>query len=93
MPKATKPSSTARGYGAPHRALRAEWQRVVDAGAAECWRCGREVKPGDEWHLGHDDNDRTKYRGVECPKCNTEHGGRHGAAVTNAMHQMTSREW
>jgi hypothetical protein len=92
MPKA-KATTNERGYGAKHQATRAEWQRVVDAGAAECWRCGQAIRPGDDWHLGHDDHDRTKYRGPECPSCNTKTGGRNGAAVTNAKVQMVTREW
>lgn len=91
MPKAG--TTNERGYGARHQQKRAEYQRVVDAGAAECWRCHEAVMPGDEWHLGHDDNDRSKYRGVECVPCNTKQGGRNGASVTNAKHQMTTREW
>lgn len=90
MPMAT---THERGYGRPHQLKRAEYQKVVDAGAAECWRCGKPIRPGDDWHLGHDDHDRTKYRGVECPACNLEHGGRSGAAATNAKHQMITREW
>lgn len=91
MPKAG--NTTERGYGAQHQQMRAKYQRVVDAGAAECWRCGTPIKPGEAWHLGHDDNDRTKYRGVECPPCNLGTGGRNGAAATNAKHQMTVRDW
>ena len=86
-------TTSERGYGPAHRELRANYQRVVDAGAAECWRCGQPIKPGDAWHLGHDDHDRTKYRGIECPPCNTQHGGRKGAEATNAKHQMIMREW
>jgi len=86
-------TTTQRGYGAQHQAKRAEYQRTVDAGAAECWRCNRPIKPGDDWDLGHDDHDRTKYRGIECRPCNRSTGGRNGAAATNARHSMTIREW
>lgn len=86
-------STTERGYGHKHQQKRAEYQKVVDAGAAECWRCHDPVPPGSEWQLGHDDHDRTKYRGVECVKCNESTGGRKGAAVTNAARAMTIREW
>jgi len=36
-----------------------------------CWRpgCGKRIDPTD-WHLGHDDRDRSRYRGPECPSCN-----------------------
>jgi hypothetical protein len=86
-------NTTERGYGAAHQAKRREYQRVVDAGAAECWRCGDPVPPGSEWQLGHDDDDRSKYRGVECIPCNEGTGGRKGAAVTNAKRLMVVREW
>lgn len=90
---ASNGNTTELGYGWTHQQKRAEYQKVVDAGAGECWRCGKPINPGDEWHLGHDDHDRTKYRGIECPPCNLEHGGRAGAAATNAARAMTIREW
>lgn len=86
-------NTTARGYGHAHQVKRAEYQKVVDAGAGECWRCSTAIKPGDEWQLGHDDDDRSKYRGIECVDCNESTGGRKGAAVTNAKRAMTVREW
>lgn len=86
-------STTERGYGAAHQAKRAEYQKVVDAGAGECWRCGTPIAPGDPWDAGHDDTDRTKYRGIECVPCNRGTGGRNGAAATNAKNAMTVREW
>ena len=63
----------ARGYGAPHDRLRAHYQRRMDAGETfTCWRpdCAHPINP-QAWHLGHDDHDRTKYRGPECIPCNT----------------------
>lgn len=55
----------ARGYGWKHQALRAEIKPIVDAGRAKCWRCTKPIRPGQKWDLGHDDHDRTKYRGPE----------------------------
>lgn len=60
-----------RGYGADHKALRAEWQRRMDAGErVTCWRCAEQGHTHDvdpnRWDLGHDDNDRSVYRGPEC---------------------------
>ena len=86
-------NTTQRGYGRQHQLKRAEYQKVVDAGAGECWRCGQPVNPGDPWQLGHDDHDRTQYRGIECIPCNESTGGRNGAAVTNAARAMTIRDW
>ncbi|MBK6556280.1 MAG: hypothetical protein IPG16_03340 [Comamonadaceae bacterium] len=40
-----------------------------------CWRCGDDIDP-EHWHLGHDDYDRTVYRGPECIPCNTATRGR-----------------
>ena len=63
----------ARGYDATHDRLRAHYQRRMDRGETfTCWRpgCDRPIDPK-LWHLGHDDHDRTKYRGPECVPCNT----------------------
>ena len=63
----------ARGYDAHHDRLRAHYQRRMNAGETfHCWRpdCRLPIDP-DRWHLGHDDHDRTKYRGPECVECNT----------------------
>lgn len=71
-------STAARGYGAEHRSLRAEWQQRIDAGElVVCWRpgCGA-VITGRAWHLGHDDEDRTVTRGPECIRCNLHHAGK-----------------
>ena len=54
-----------RGYGRKHQLLRAKVKPDVDAGSVNCWRCGRLIHPGQLWDLGHDDNDRTIYRGPE----------------------------
>ena len=65
-------SRQARGYGAAHDALRREYQRRMDDGETfTCWRpdCDRPIDPA-HWHLGHDDSDRSTYRGPECPACN-----------------------
>ncbi|MFC5676057.1 hypothetical protein [Aeromicrobium endophyticum] len=70
----------ARGYGAAHDQLRAAWQTKIDHGdRVVCWRpdCDT-VLVGRNWHLGHDDHDRTKYRGPECVPCNLAAAGRQG---------------
>jgi hypothetical protein len=62
-----------RGYDSEHERIRASWQRILDSGKPiTCWRpgCGKPIDPSN-WHLGHDDHDRTKYRGPECVPCNT----------------------
>lgn len=65
-----KKTAAEKGYGPAHQRLRKQWQRRVDAGGMHCWRCKKPINPGDRWDLGHDDNDRTRYRGPECIQCN-----------------------
>lgn len=66
----------ARGYDAAHDRLRAEYQRRMETGEAfHCWRCSKPIDPN-HWHLGHDDHDRSRYRGPECVPCNTATSGR-----------------
>lgn len=70
-----------RGYDAAHDRLRATWQHKLDTGATVwCWRClthgTRTPIDPSNWHLGHDDEDRSKYRGPECVPCNTATSGR-----------------
>ena len=66
----------ARGYGTTHTRLRAHYQARMNAGETfTCWRCDEPIDPN-AWHLGHDDHDRTKYRGPECIGCNTATSGR-----------------
>lgn len=54
-----------RGYGAPHRAERERWRPLVESGQTICWRCGLPIRADAPWDLGHDDNDRTIWRGPE----------------------------
>ncbi|BBC53952.1 putative HNH endonuclease [Mycobacterium phage HC] len=63
MPK--NGSTSARGYGWKHQALRAQVKPYVEAGHVDCWRCGERIQPGQQWDLGHDDDDRSRYRGPE----------------------------
>lgn len=65
-----------RGYGAEHDALRKQWAPRVATGRVACWRCRELIKPTETWDLGHDDNDRTKYRGPEHLRCNRSAGGK-----------------
>lgn len=70
-----------RGYGADHVRLRADYQRRMDAGEVfVCWRCAERGRPHDvdpdDWHLGHDDHDRSIYRGPECTTGNLATSGR-----------------
>lgn len=88
-----KGTTTQRGYGAKHQGLRRQWQARIDAGElVTCWRCAEEghphpIIPGDEWDLGHDDTDRSHYRGPECQRGNRATSGRRKAA------ELNSRVW
>lgn len=62
--------TNARGYGQRHQRLRARWAKVVARGGVLCARCGRVIRPGEPWDLGHDDRDRAVYAGPEHARCN-----------------------
>ncbi len=67
----------ARGYDRNHDRLRAQWAPKVATGTVKCWRCGEHITPTEPWDLGHDDTDRTKYRGPEhANRCNRASAGR-----------------
>jgi hypothetical protein len=61
-----------RGYGQSHYDLRKVWKPRVATGLIRCAnpRCGRPILPGEAWDLGHDEHDRSKYRGPEHRRCN-----------------------
>lgn len=66
-----------RGYDAKHDTLRAHYQRRMNNGEQfYCWRCTTTPIDPHAWHLGHDDADRSKHRGPECPPCNLATSGR-----------------
>lgn len=69
-------SPAQRGYGSAHAKLRESLRPLVDAGRAVCWRCLRPIAPGEPWDLGHDDLDRSVYRGPEHRRCNRATAGR-----------------
>ena len=68
--------SNQRGYDETHRKLRRQLRPIVEAGRAHCWRCGEMISPREQWDLGHDDHDRTRYRGPEHVACNRGAPGR-----------------
>ncbi len=69
-------STSDRGYGTEHQRVRAEWAPAVATGIVVCWRCRRVIPAGAKWDLGHDDADRSRYRGPEHLKCNRATAGR-----------------
>ncbi len=67
-------SSTTRGYDAAYKRERAAWKTRILAGETiPCWRCDKPVTI--DFHLGHDDHDRTVIRGPEHPACNLRAAG------------------
>lgn len=70
MPRRNRPTTTQRGYGRTHRALRQRMSALVAAGLAVCARCREPIEPGEPWDLGHDDFDRSRYAGAEHRACN-----------------------
>jgi hypothetical protein len=61
---------------------------LVAAGVVDCWRCGRRIEPGQAWDLGHDDVDRSRWRGPEHASCN-----RRAAAERVNAARSPSRVW
>ena len=80
------PTRTAhqRGYDAKHQRTRAALAPTVAAGQAMCVRCHQWIKPGQAWHLDHDDHDRTKYKGPAHALCNIRAGARKGSLIAHA---------
>lgn len=81
------------GYGHDHRKMRESLaKQLADEGSLTCWRCGELILPGDEWHLGHDDHDRSIRRGPEhARQCNLRAAGMKTAGKLNPL--KASRNW
>ena len=89
-------TTTQRGYDGHHKKLRKHYAIIVAAGQATCWRCNQPILADEEWDLGHDDNDRTQYRGPEhARRCNRAAAGRKAQARRAAAKRNTahSRDW
>jgi hypothetical protein len=75
------------GYGKAHKRLRADLaQRMRKGEIFACWRCGRRINPAQPWDLGHDDRDRSIYRGPEHVSCNR-------ATRNRRVHTPKLRRW
>lgn len=89
-----KAGTAARGYGSSHQQMRRALAAKVAAGTVRCARgpaCKFAVNgvaglilPGQDWDLGHDDHDRSRYTGPEHAACNR---------ATNGRKRRTSRSW
>jgi hypothetical protein len=93
--KKRRPSPRERGYGERHRRLRTEWAREVKKGTVRCARCGKFIAPDADWDLGHDDHNRSKYKGPEHATCNRRAAGQaaRAAQLAAARPRRTSRRW
>jgi hypothetical protein len=69
-----------------HQARRRMLAPIVAAGCVPCAGCGELIKPGEKWHLDHDDVDRSRYLGVSHQRCNS-------ATVTHRRVRISSRDW
>jgi hypothetical protein len=71
-----RPNTTRRGYGSKHQRLR---QELLDAfrPGQPCARCQLPIWTKADAQLGHDDQDRSRYRGLEHVACNEATSGRH----------------
>lgn len=69
---ALRGSAARRGYGRDHQAKREEWRPIVESGEVICWRCNRRIHSRAKWDLGHDDMDKSKYKGPEHRACNRQ---------------------
>jgi hypothetical protein len=87
-----------RGYGVQHQKLRARIAREIElSGGTECVRCGGWIALGEPFDLGHDDHDRSIYRGPEHVRCNRA-TSRHRATCELSPEELyargiTSRVW
>ena len=70
MRTARRRSMREQGYGPGHRARRRMLAPFVAAGLATCARCGKQIKPGEAWDLGHHDYDRSLPTAPEHAACN-----------------------
>ena len=93
-------STTERGYGNDHQALRARWAPSVAAGQVFCHarRClmpNRLIRPGMAWDLGHTP-DRTAHTGPEHMRCNRSEGAARGnrlRGIAKHAREWHSRQW
>lgn len=81
-----------RGYGWDHKKMRAELVAQLERdGYLICWRCGEPIYPGNGWHVGHDDHDRSIRHGPEHALCNLRAAGLKSQGKLSPI--KASRNW
>jgi hypothetical protein len=60
-------------YGYAHKKVRKRWAPKVRAGKVECWRCGKPIRPGLKWDLGHVDGGGRHPEHVHCNRATVSH--------------------
>ena len=80
-------------YGAQHAARRRQWAPRVANGSVTCWRCGKVIRPGTPWDLGHADGSDTLYNGPEHRACNRGAAGKLTNARRRSRALPTSEAW
>jgi hypothetical protein len=77
-------------YGADHRKLRRQLERVVAAGLATCSRCREPILAGEPWDLDHAD-DGASYLGPAHSDCNRDTAGK--VRLPNSDPANTVAQW
>lgn len=94
-------ATTEGGWGAPHQAERRRLAPLVALGRTVCTRyghpqfpdCAGLIAPGDEWELGHHDQDKGKWTGPEHARCNERAGGLKRAGQLMIMNRPIVDDW
>jgi hypothetical protein len=79
-------------YDYMHKKRRAQERRKIDAGRGVCWRCGKPIPPGSEWHLGHDDAGE-RIVGPEHAYCNLEAAANRTNALRVSPVEIDVNRW
>lgn len=85
------PASKARKAkynSAEHRNARKHYAAWIATGNGRCWRCGRPITPGSDWHVGHDDLATNVIRGAEHAACNKTAAARKGNRIAMAKRKL-----
>lgn len=83
-----------RGYDAAYDAARQAYAaRMATGERFSCWRCPELGRPGhdvdpDDWHLGHDVDDRARIRG---PQCSASNLATHAGSAPSADTSLSTR--